>query len=86
MPATSINDEHVSYAALLWPVVSLPVPSEWIINPIKGVDYYLWDYFQQAEIKPVGLERVSFYNNLAINGTITSTYTDPNTLQSSKKL
>ncbi|MFA7351067.1 MAG: hypothetical protein WC009_09910 [Methylotenera sp.] len=77
LPAMSEDDEHVSYAALLWPTVSLPIPSEWIVGAVEGVDYYLWDYFQQSEIKPVGLDRVGFSNNLLTDGTITSSYTDP---------
>ncbi|WP_047535011.1 serine protease [Methylotenera sp. N17] len=77
LPAASTEEAHVSYAALLWPVVSLPIPPEWMANPEKGVDYYLWDYFQQSDTKPLGLDRVKFSNNLVTDGTITSSYTDP---------
>ncbi|MFM0363726.1 trypsin-like peptidase domain-containing protein [Paraburkholderia sediminicola] len=77
LAATSEDEEHVSYAALLWPVVSLPVPPEWIPGAVTGVDYLLWDYYKQATVKPIGLERVSFSNELATRGVITSSYTDP---------
>lgn len=77
LPATSQEEEHVSYAALLWPTVSLPVPPEWIKGAEAGVDYYLWDYYQQEAVKPVGLERVGFSNELATGGIITASYTDP---------
>jgi len=77
LPATSREEEHISYAALLWPVVSLPVPHQWIAGAEEGVSYYLWDYYQQEAVQPVGLERVTFSNELATGGVITSSYTDP---------
>ena len=77
LPATSEEEEHISYAALLWPVVGLPVPTPWITGAEEGLEYYLWDYYHLSEVKPIGLDRVTFTNELATKETITITYTDP---------
>ena len=43
----------------------------------EGLEYYLWDYYHLSEVKPIGLDRVTFTNELATKETITITYTDP---------
>lgn len=77
LPAYSPEEEHASYAALLWPVVSLPVPHPWIADANPDASYSLWHYYQQDQVKPIGLERVSYFNPLETHGLITATYTDP---------
>lgn len=77
LPAFSADEEHISYAALLWPVVSISIPPPFMDGAIDGEKYFLWDYFHRAVVKPVGLDRVGFLNELATKGVITSSYTDP---------
>lgn len=77
LPPMSPEEEHASYASLLWPVVSLPVPHLWMKNADPNASYALWHYYHQTEIKPIGLERVTYANKLEQDGLITATYTDP---------
>lgn len=77
LAASSEDEDHISYAALLWPTVSLPIPPQWIERHDPQREYLMWDYFHQSKTGPIGLERVDLVNELESGGLITASYTDP---------
>lgn len=74
LPATSPDEEHVSYVSMLWPMMAIPVDARLIPGGVESDRYRLQDLSARGIFVPTGWDRVVIEDTIDAGGPLTIRY------------
>lgn len=74
LPASSTEEDHVSYISMLWPMMAIPVDARLVPDGVETARYRLQDLSARGIFTPVGWDRVLIHDALDTGDPIKISY------------